>query len=93
MKGIAVTLRIDLAPDEEALLRQRAAEVGKDLGTFVHDAMLYATSRPSLSELLAPIHDATEKAGISLEEIDSMADRALAEVRAERRSRQQRDEP
>jgi hypothetical protein len=88
-----MTLTIDFAPEEEAQLRQRAAEVGKELGTFVHDAMVYEASRPSLTEILAPIHDATEKAGISVDEIDRMADLALAEVRRERRAAIRREEP
>ena len=79
-----MTLTIDLAPDEEALFRQRAAEVGKDIGTFVHDVAVEAIRRPTLAQVLAPIHAANAKAGLSVEEIESMADRAVEEVRSER---------
>ena len=41
--------------------------------------------RPTLGELLKPIHDATVASGVSAEEVETMADRALAEVRTDRR--------
>ena len=79
-----MTLSIDFAPDEEARLRQRATAAGKDIGTFVREAALEKADRPTLAELLAPIHAATAKTGATVEEIDAMADRARDEVRRQR---------
>lgn len=78
-----MTLTIDFAPDEEARLRQEAAKAGKDLGTFLHDIALEVIDRPSLAQILAPIHEATLRSGVGVDEIDAMADRAVAEVRNE----------
>lgn len=34
-----MTLHIDLAPEDEALLREQAAAVGKDVATFAREAL------------------------------------------------------
>jgi molecular chaperone DnaK (HSP70) len=88
-----MTLIIDFAPDEEARLRERAAAAGKDLTVFIREAALEKAERPTLAELLAPIHAATATAGASTEEIDAMADRARSEVRAERRTSRNNEAP
>ena len=80
-----MTLSIPFAPAEEARLRERAAAEGKDLQTFVRDAALEKADRPTLEQILAPVHQATEAIGVSSDEIDAMADRAKREARLERR--------
>jgi hypothetical protein len=84
-RGDLMTVIIDFAPDEEARLRERATAAGKDVRTFVREAALEKVDRPTLAELLAPIHAATAKTAATVEEIDAMADRARDEVRRERR--------
>ena len=74
-----MTVEIRLAPDEEARLRDRAAADGKDVHTFVREAVFEKLDRPTFAELLAPVHEATRRSGLSLDEIDAMADRARAE--------------
>jgi hypothetical protein len=81
-----MTLSIPFAPAEEARLRERAAAAGKDIQTFVRDAALEKADRPTLGEILGPIHAATEASGSSLEEIDAMGDQAKREARQQRRS-------
>ena len=78
-------LIIEFAPEEEARFRERATALGKDVRTFVRDAALEKDDHPTLSELLAPIHAATEHARVGIDEINAMADRAKSETRAERR--------
>ena len=79
-----MTLEIPLAPDEEFRLRERAAAAGKDVQTFVREAVFELLDRPTFAELLAPVHDATRRAGLTVEEIDAMADRAREEYWDER---------
>lgn len=74
-------MTVEFTPNEEALLRERASAAGKDLCAFVRDAALEMADHPSLAEILAPIHAATDRAGISVEDIDAMADRARNEAR------------
>jgi molecular chaperone DnaK (HSP70) len=80
-----MSVTIDFAPEDEARLRERASAIGTDIPTFVREAALEKVNRPTLAELLSPIHAATERAGISVEEIDAMADRAKKEARNERK--------
>lgn len=71
-----MTLEIDLAPEEEAKLRDRASTLGLDLPAFFREAALEKADRPSLAEILAPIHEDTRRRGITIEQIDDAIDRA-----------------
>ena len=79
-----MTLSIDFSPQELTRLRERAAQAGKDLDAFIHDAAMATVDRPTLAQILAPVHEATVLSGVTVDEIDQMADRARAEVRRER---------
>ena len=81
-----MTLTIIFAPDEEDRLRQRAAEIGKDVVSYVHDAALASVDGPAIAQILAPVHESTLRADASVDEIDQMADRAREEVRHQRRT-------
>lgn len=71
-----MTVQIPLAPDEEAKLRERAATLGQDLQTFVRQAALEKADRPTLTDLLSPIHEDTRRRGITVERVDDAIDRA-----------------
>jgi uncharacterized protein (DUF1778 family) len=71
-----MTLHLALAPDEEAKLRESAARLGLDLQTFVREAALEKADRPTLSELLSPIHEETRRRGITVEQVDEAVSRA-----------------
>ena len=85
-------LTLDFAPEEEARIRERATAAGKDVTTFVREAVL-EKAKPSLSEILAPIHAATDQCGVSVEEIDALADRARQESRRERKAAREQNVP
>ncbi len=78
-----MTLQIDLTPDTEAKLRQRAAATGKDMAEFVVEAVEEKLSAPeSLAELLAPIHTATTRSGIGGDDLDAVIEQVRDEVYA-----------
>jgi hypothetical protein len=79
-----MTLEIPLAPEEESRLRERAAAAGTDVQTFVREAVFEKLERSTFAELLAPVHEATRRSGLSVDEIDAMADRAREEYWADR---------
>lgn len=83
-----MTLEITLAPDEEDRLRERAAAAGLDVQTFAREALIEKIDRPTFAELLAPVHEATRRSGMSVGEVDAMADRAREEYWADRRTQQ-----
>jgi hypothetical protein len=87
-KGTAMTLQIPLAPDEEARLRERAAAAGKDVQTFAREVLIETIDRPTLAELLAPVHAETRRLGTPVEEVDAMLDRARDEARRDRKAGQ-----
>ena len=65
-----MTLSIPISPDLEARLRERAAASGKDLVSFVRDAVEEKLAAPqTFAEILAPVHAAFEATGLSDDEI------------------------
>ena len=80
-----MTLEISLAPEEEVKLRGRAAALGQDLQTFVREAALEKADRPTLSELLAPVHEDTRRRGITVEQVDEAVERARKAHHLERK--------
>jgi hypothetical protein len=86
-----MTVTIDLSPDEERRLQERAAQLGQDLTAYLHrlirenlDATPPARSR-TFAEILAPVHEDFRKSGMTEEELDTLLREALSESRAERR--------
>jgi molecular chaperone DnaK (HSP70) len=82
-----MTFEIILAPEEEAQLRERAAAAHLDVPTFVRAAVLEKLHRPTFEELLAPIHAATQKAGLTEADIDELVERGREEYWREKQSR------
>jgi hypothetical protein len=83
-----MTLQIDLRPELEAKLRERAAAVGKDVHSFARDAVEKELLRPqTFAEILAPVHKAVRESGMSEEEVNALLQKALADTRRERKSK------
>jgi len=83
-----MTLQIDLSPDLEAKLRERAAAAGKDVQSFARDAVEKELAKPeTFAELLAPVHKAVRESGMTDEEVDQLLEKALADSRRPRTSR------
>ena len=85
-----MTITIDLPPAKLEELQVEAAATGKDVETVVRDAVDARLARHKLTfaEVLNPIHDAVEASGMTEEEATGLLDKALKNVRAERRSGQ-----
>jgi hypothetical protein len=84
-----MTVTIDLSPDEERRLHERAAQLGQDLTSYLHrliqedlEAVQPARGR-TFAEVLAPIHEDFRKSGMNEEELDTLLEEALGESRAE----------
>ena len=75
-----MTINISLTPEAETKLRQRAAVLGKDLGT-VADLLEQAITRPSLDELLAPACKQVAESGLRDDQLDDVFRDVLTEVR------------
>jgi hypothetical protein len=83
-----MTVTIDLPPATLTRLQAEAQASGKDLDTFVTEAIEARLARRSrvFSEVLKPIHDAVRAGGLSDADVESLLDQELKAQRAERRS-------
>ena len=86
-----MTVTIDLTPDEERQLRERAARLDQDLAGYLRRIVrqdLHGDSpagKRSFGEILAPIHQDFRESGMTEGELDALLEEALGESRAERR--------
>jgi hypothetical protein len=72
-----MSLIIDLTPEEEQKLRERAADFGQEPGDYAASVLRASLEgRPTLSEILAPYRRQVEESGISDEELDSLFEEA-----------------
>lgn len=81
-------LSITFPPATLEKLQAQSAACGKDVETFVREAVeaKLVVSALSLSEILAPIHEEIEASGMTEEEIDALAEAAVARARSKRKS-------
>jgi predicted DNA-binding protein len=83
-----MTLRIDLSPEFEAILHQRAAATGKDMATLAREALEEKLRVPSsFAELLAPIHETTRKSGDSQDQLAELIEDCREEAFVDRQGR------
>ena len=83
-----MTITINLPPATVEKLETQAAASGKDVETFVREAVeaKLVVSGLSLRDVLEPIHREVEASGISEGELNTLIDKAVADTRAERRA-------
>jgi hypothetical protein len=86
-----MTVSIDLSPDEERRLQERASQLGQDVAGYLRrlirenlDSTRPATEGQTFAKLLAPVHQDFRESGMTEEELDTLLGEALAESRAER---------
>ncbi len=82
-----MSLTIQLPTEDEACLALKAKHAGVDLPTFVQRVLKAEISRPSIEELLKPVHDAFADSGMSENELSELLVQAKKQMRAERRAR------
>jgi hypothetical protein len=83
-----MTLNLELGPDLEAKLRERAAAAGKDPEMFALHALAEKLRAPrSFAEILAPAHEAVDEAGMTDAELQAFLEKAIADARRERKKR------
>jgi predicted DNA-binding protein len=75
-----MTVQIDLSPEFEAKLRQRAAAAGKDAAAFAREAVEEKLrGRETLAEILGPVRKDFRE--VPDAELDSRIQKAIAEAR------------
>jgi hypothetical protein len=90
-----MTITIELRPDDEQALRERARASGRELPEYVQQVLeedIRSGSRPgtapgTFDQILAPVWDGARQSGMADEEIDAKFQRELEEFRRERLER------
>ena len=83
-----MTLNLDIDPELEAKLRERAAAAGKDAASFAIDAVREKLSRPeTFDEILAPLRREVKESRISEEQLDALLQSAIQESRRDRKNK------
>ncbi len=86
-----MTVTIDLLPEEERRLQERAAQRGQDLTAYLRQIIREDLDTPTpqdegtFAEILAPIHEDFRKSGMTEADLDALLEEAIGEPRAERR--------
>ena len=79
-------VQVSLPPDTEALLRERAHTVGKDVSSYAASLLSEAFSAPNVDHLLATYRKQVEESGITNEELDAIGESLHDEVWRERQA-------
>lgn len=80
-------LRIDISPETEAKLRERAVADSQPLEQVATRLIEEAIRRPTLDEVLAPIRAEFDASGMTDDQLSEMLEKAKHELRAQRRAR------
>jgi hypothetical protein len=80
-----MTFTIELPADAEAKLTQKAKAAGVDVPTLVERVLQAEACRPSLEEMLKPVHEAFEQSGMGEDELSELLVKAKKQMRAERK--------
>jgi hypothetical protein len=77
-----MVLQIEIAPQTEQRLRERAQAAGKDVTAYVSQLVEQAAAKPNLDEVLAPLRKSFEASGVSDAELISDITAAQDEYRS-----------
>jgi hypothetical protein len=77
-----MSITIDLAPEEERWLSERAARNGEDIGRFIHRliAREIQGAATTLDEVLAPVRRQFEESGMTDEELANLVEEVREEI-------------
>ena len=83
-----MTITINFPPATIEKLQAQAAASGKDVETLVKEAVeaKLVVSGLSFRDILKPVHDDIEANGMSEEDVNTLAETAVAEARAARKT-------
>jgi hypothetical protein len=83
-----MTVKLSLSIEEELRLCERATKRGQDVGSYVRTLVEEdLKDSPTLSEILAPIHEDFRQSGMSEEELETFLKDELTAARKERRDK------
>jgi hypothetical protein len=86
-----MTIKVDFPPATLERLQAEAQACGKDVETFVREAVEQKLARRMMTfaEILKPIHDAVDASGMSDQDVNELLEDELRATRAARRASRQ----
>jgi hypothetical protein len=83
-----MTLTIELKPEMEAKLKNRAVALGFEVDDFVENLIEKELDKPkTLDEIFAPVRQEFKEQGMTEDELDELIYQARREVYAEKKAR------
>jgi hypothetical protein len=84
-----MTLTIELKPETEAKLKNRAIESGYEVDDYVKKLIEEDSNKPkTLDEIFAPVRQEFKEKGMTEDELDDLIYQARREVYAEKKARE-----
>jgi len=84
-----MTLTIELKPETEARLKNRAVALGYEVDNFVENLIEKELNKPkTLDEIFAPVRREFEKSGMTEDELDELIYQARREYYAEKKAKE-----
>lgn len=81
-----MTINIELRPDEERVLRERARQSGRDVSEYVHLVLKeHIEGGKTFAEILSPVWEGFRQAGLNEDQAAEFLEDELEEVRRERK--------
>jgi hypothetical protein len=82
---LPITLR--LSSRARATLLRQARDTGKDISQLASDLIEHIVTRPSIDDIMAPVHHQTAASGMSDQEIDDFLRSELEAHRREKKAK------
>jgi hypothetical protein len=82
-----MTITIDLRPDQERRLAERAARAGQDLTAYVHHLIDRDIDTESLDVILAPVRRDFEESGMTDDDLAALIEEVREDIWREKHGR------
>lgn len=81
-----MTLSLNIPPEVEAKLRERAAASGEPVDVYASKVLAEAVTTPTIDELLAPVREQVAASGMSEDELMALGRELLQKTRQENKT-------
>ena len=80
-------IAIDLGPEQERRLAERAARAGQDVAAYVHHLIDRGIGTESLVAILAPVRRNFEESGMTDDDLDALVEEVREDIWREKHGR------
>ncbi len=84
-----MTITIDLRPEQERRLAERATQAGQDIATYVHHLIDRDIGTESFDTVLAPVRRDFEESGMTDDDLAALVDEAREDIWRETQAKEE----